>query len=121
MSSTGRRLGQSRRQAGNQTRSEEGGPRRYSAHANPVEGNPVQVVEEPCEGQGPGPAGQGTLTDPATAGPRPRRRAVASRASADFETVKWIYLRNIGETAAYQLHRAPGGSGGSHGPGAGPF
>ena len=25
------------------------------------------------------------------------------RASADFETVKWIYLRKTGETAAYQL------------------
>ena len=27
------------------------------------------------------------------------------RASADFETVKWIYLRKTGETAACQLHR----------------
>ena len=30
---------------------------------------------------------------------RPRR--ASSRASDDFETVKWIYLRKTGETAAY--------------------
>ena len=30
-----------------------------------------------------------------------------SRASADFETVKWSILEKTGETAAYQLHRGP--------------
>ena len=47
------------------------------------------------------------------------RRSAASRAAADFETVKWIYLR---KKPAKRLRtsrtRAPGGSGGSHGPGA---
>ena len=30
-----------------------------------------------------------------------------SRASADFETVKWSILEKTGETAAYHLHRGP--------------
>ena len=48
-------------------------------------------------------------TRPATAGP-----GCASRASADFETVKWIYLRKTGETAAYQLHRGLRAGRGAH-------
>ena len=37
-----------------------------------------------------------------------------SRASADFETVKWSILEKTGETAAYQLHRGPRAGRGGH-------
>ena len=49
-----------------------------------------------------------------------RGRRPSSRASADFETVKWTILEKP-KRLRTSCNGAPGGSGGSHGPGAGPF